>query len=119
MRFAAICVFFFTGVMLTLAIPAAVVIVVLAAFVQGVASQFFSVLWWTTLQKKVPGNMLSRISAYDHLGSIALAPMGIVVGGYLFEALGYRLTLIIAALVTIIPTALVLCVRDVRMMTTD
>jgi len=119
MRFAATCVFFFSGVMLALSIPAAVFIVVLAAFIQGVASQCFSVLWWTTLQKKVPGNMLSRIAAYDHLGSIALAPLGIVVGGYLFEALGYRLTLIIAALVTLIPTALVLCVRDVRRMTTD
>lgn len=119
MRFATFCVFFFIGVMLTLAIPAALVIVMLAAFIQGVATQCFSVLWWTTLQKKVPGSMLSRISAYDHLGSIALAPMGIVVAGYLFEALGYRLTLIIAALAILIPTALVLCVRDVRMMTAE
>jgi hypothetical protein len=86
--------------------------------VHGLASQLFSVLWYTTLQKKVPGHMLSRVSAYDHLGSIALAPMGIVVGGYLFEALGFRLTLIIAALAIVVPTALVLCVRDVRMMTT-
>ena len=119
MRFAAICVFFFCGVQLTLAIPAAVWIVVLAAFVHGLASQVFSVLWYTTLQKKVPGNMLSRISAYDHLGSIALAPMGIVVGGYLFEAVGFRPTLIIAALAILIPTALALCVRDVRMMTNN
>ena len=119
MRFAAVCVFFFCGVQLTLAVPAAVWIVVLAAFVHGLASQIFSVLWYTALQKKVPGNMLSRISAYDHLGSIALAPMGIVVGGYLFEALGFRPTLIIAALAIVVPTVLVLCVRDVRMMTND
>ncbi len=119
MRFAAVCVFFFCGVSLMLSIPAPVWIIVLAAFVQGVTGQFFSVLWYTTLQKKVPGNMLSRISAYDHLGSIALAPMGIVVGGYLYEALGFRPTLLIAAAAVIVPTALVLCVRDVRMMTTD
>jgi len=118
MRFAAICVFFFCGVQLTLAVPTAVWIVAVAAFVHGLASQIFSVLWYTTLQKKVPGHMLSRISAYDHLGSIALAPMGIVIGGYLYEALGFRPTLIIAALAIVVPTALVLCVRDVRMMTT-
>jgi predicted MFS family arabinose efflux permease len=118
MRLAALCVFFFCGVQLTLAVPTVVWIVVLAAFVHGLASQIFSVLWYTTLQKKVPGHMLSRISAYDHLGSIALAPLGIVVGGYLYEALGFRPTLIIAALAIVVPTALVLCVRDVRMMTT-
>ncbi len=119
MRFAAICVFFFCGVTLMLAIPAPVWVIVLAAFVQGVTGQFFGVLWFTALQKKVPGNMLSRVSAYDHLGSIALAPLGIVIGGFLYEALGFRPTLLLAAVAVILPTALVLCVRDVRMMTTD
>ena len=58
--------------------------------------------------------MLSRVSAYDHLGSIALAPLGIVAAGILYESLGYRATLILAGLAIIIPTALVLTVRDVR-----
>ncbi len=119
MRFATLCVLFFCGVQLTLAVPLSVWLVMTAAFVAGVSGQIFSVLWYTTLQKKVPGNMLSRVSAYDHLGSIALAPLGIVVGGYLFEVLGFRTTLIIAALTVIIPTLLALCVRDVRMMTND
>lgn len=119
MRFATLCVFFFCGVDLMLAIPAAVPVVVAAAFVGGATGQLFAVLWFTTLQTKVPEQMLSRVSAYDHLGSIALAPLGIVAGGYLFEALGFRLTLIIAALTVVVPTALALCVRDVRMMTAD
>lgn len=119
MRFATILVFFFCGVDLMLAIPAHVVLIALAAFVSGFAGQIFAVLWYTTLQKKIPGHMLSRVSAYDHLGSIALAPLGIVVGGFMFESLGFRTTLIIAALTVIVPTALALCVRDVRMMTTD
>jgi MFS family permease len=92
--------------------------VAVAAFISGFAGQIFAVIWYTTLQKKVPAHLLSRVSAYDHLGSIALAPLGIVVGGILFESLGFRLTLIIAALTVIIPTALTLCVRDVRNMTT-
>lgn len=119
MRFATFCVFFFCGVQLTLSVPLSVWLVMTAAIIAGMSGQIFSVLWYTTLQKKVPGNMLSRVSAYDHLGSIALAPLGIVVGGYLFEALGYRTTLLIAALTVIIPTLLTLCVRDVRMMTND
>ena len=119
MRFATLLVFFFCGVELMLAIPAPVYVVAAAAFISGFTGQIFAVIWYTTLQTKIPGHMLSRVSAYDHLGSIVLAPLGIVVGGYLFEAVGFRVTLIIAAATLIIPTALVLCVRDVRMMTSD
>lgn len=119
MRIATILVFAFAGVNLVLAIPGPVYAGTAASFLSGCAGQIFAVLWYTTLQKKIPGHMLSRISAYDHLGSISLAPLGIVVGGFLFEALGFRTTLLIAAATVIIPTALTLCVRDVRMMTTD
>lgn len=111
------CVFFFAGVPLTLSGPLQVAWVVLAALIGGAAIQVFSVLWLTTLQQKVPAEMLSRVSAYDHLGSIALAPLGIVAAGILYESLGYRATLILAGLAIIIPTALVLTVRDVREVT--
>jgi len=117
MRVATILVFFFCGVDLMLAIPAPVLIVAGAAFISGFAGQIFAVLWYTTLQTRVPAHMLSRVSSYDHLGSIALAPLGIVAGGFLYEALGFRTTLIIAAAIVVIPTAIALCVRDVRMMT--
>jgi predicted MFS family arabinose efflux permease len=117
MRFATLCVLFFCGVELTLAIPSPVYVVAAAAFISGLAGQLFAVIWYTTLQMKVPQQMLSRVSAYDHLGSIALAPLGIVVGGFLFEALGFRPTLIIAAATIVVPTLIALCVRDVRMMT--
>ena len=117
MRIATILVFFFAGVDFMLAIPAPVYFVCMAAFISGFTGQIFAVLWYTTLQTKVPGDMLSRVSAYDHLGSIALAPLGIVFGGYLYETVGFRTTLLIAAATVIIPTALTLCVRDVRMMT--
>jgi fucose permease len=40
-----------------------------------------------------------------------------VTAGILYESLGYRTTLILAALAIIIPTALVLTVRDVRNVT--
>jgi ABC-type nitrate/sulfonate/bicarbonate transport system permease component len=79
----------------------------------------FGVFWYTTLQQKVPANMLSRVSAYDHLGSIALAPLGIVLFGLLYESGGHQLTLTVAALVVIVPTLLVFTVQDVRRMTID
>jgi predicted MFS family arabinose efflux permease len=118
MRFATVCVFFFSGVSITLAIPSPVYVVAAAAFISGFAGQLFAVLWYTTLQTQIAPHILSRVSAYDHLGSIALAPLGIVVAGFLFEALGFRTTLMIAAATVIVPTAITLCVKDVRTMTT-
>jgi len=58
--------------------------------------------------------LLSRVSAYDHLGSIILAPMGLILAGVLFEALGARTTLLLAATTIILPTIAVLFVREVR-----
>ena len=119
MRFATYCVFVLAGIPLTLAVPLSVTTVAFTAFIAGISTQIFAVIWYTTLQTKVPAHMLSRVSAYDHLGSIALAPPGIVAAGFLFEEIGAQATLNLAALAIILPTLLVLCVRDVRMMTID
>ena len=63
--------------------------------------------------------MLSRVSAYDHLGSFPLAPLGIVAFGLIYEMLGHQLSLTLAAALVIVPTLLVFNVRDVRQMTID
>jgi MFS family permease len=96
-----------------------VALVAIAAVITGLTGQIFGVFWYTTLQQKVPAHMLSRVSAYDHLGSIALAPLGIVAFGLLYESLGHRSTLLIASALIIVPTLLVFAVRDVRQMTLD
>lgn len=112
-------VFAFALVPLALSFPLAVWLICLAAFIGGVSGQIFAVLWYTTMQKVVPRNALSRVSAYDHLGSIALAPLGIVAGGLLFESIGAQWTLLIASATVIIPTILVLLVPAVRHLHTD
>lgn len=119
MRLATLCTFTFCAVPLSLSVPLPVYLVAAAAFVEGVAGQIFAVLWYTTLQQQIPENLLSRVSAYDHLGSIALAPLGIVAAGFLFERIGHRPTLWIAALAVILPTMAAYSVRDVRMMTSS
>jgi hypothetical protein len=107
-------VFFFAGTPLALAVPLPLALICIAAFVGGLTGQMFAVLWYTTLQTEVPSHLLSRVSAYDHLGSICLAPLGVVVGGFLFEAIGGRSTLLIAAAIVIMPTVAVLFVPGVR-----
>lgn len=119
MLFATFCVFFFSLIPLTMAGPFAVFVIAASAFIGGIAIQIFSVLWYTTLHKQIPAHLLSRVSAYDHLGSIALAPLGIIAAGYLFEAIGARETLLIAAATIIVPTLCVLTVREVRELTTS
>lgn len=42
----------------------------------GGALGLFGVVWETALQHAVPGEALSRVSAYDWLGSVALLPLG-------------------------------------------
>lgn len=116
MRFGSICVFFLAALPLALAFSAPLPIAAIGAFAGGCAGQMFGILWYTSLQKKIPLEMLSRVSAYDHLGSIALAPLGIVVAGFLFEALGAQIALLVAAALIVVPTVLVLFVRDVREM---
>jgi len=86
----------------------------------GVADQQFSVIWYTTLQTRIPPAMLSRVSAYDHMGSIALAPLGILAGGLIYEQLGPTITLILTSVLVVVPTIAVLFVRDVwQMRATD
>jgi MFS family permease len=113
MRFATLCTFTFCALPLSLSVPLPVVLVAAAAFLEGVAGQIFAVLWYTTLQRKIPAHLLSRVSAYDHLGSIALAPLGIVVAGFLFERIGFRSTLLISALMIILASMVAFSVRDV------
>ena len=58
--------------------------------------------------------MLSRVSAYDALGSYALSPVGTTVAGPVAAALGTPVTLAGAAVVIVVSTAIALCVPDVR-----
>jgi hypothetical protein len=74
MRFATIIVFFFAGVESSLALRAPIYVMVMAAFVCGFAGRIFAVIWYTTQQVKIPAELLSRVSAYDHLGSRSGAP---------------------------------------------
>ena len=74
----------------------------------------FGVLWDTTMQQQIPERMLSRLYAYDALGSICLVPVGLAVIGPVADAIGTETTLYAAALLVIGATLPVFAVRDVR-----
>lgn len=85
-----------------------------AAFAAGASLDVFSVLWDTTLQRHVPIEVLSRVSAYDWLGSLVLAPLGLALAGPAASALGVTGALWVCTGLVVVPTALALLSPEVR-----
>ena len=54
----------------------------------GFGLSMFDVSWDTTLAERIPPHALSRVSAFDYMGSLALLPLGYVLAGPLGEAFG-------------------------------
>ncbi|RPE36782.1 MFS transporter [Kitasatospora cineracea] len=75
--------------------------------VTGVGVSLCFVLWETSLQVHIPERVLSRVSSYDHLISVALMPLGLVLAGPLSDNLGVRPTLF-GMTVLAVPAALTL-----------
>lgn len=98
------------GLALGLPLPA----LVLAAVVNGIGMEVFGVLWFTALHEHVAREALSRVSAYDALGSIALSPLGLVAAGPVADAIGVDAALWLGVVLIVAPTAAVLLVPEVR-----
>lgn len=116
---ATLCVFLNLGPVLLMSWPAPVALIAASAFLAGMGGELFGVLWFTTLHRLVAPEALSRVSAYDILGSIALVPLGEAGAGLLVESIGIAPTLWIAAAMISVPTALVLLVPEVRQLELD
>jgi MFS family permease len=96
------------------ALPAATVLIAIAATAAGTGLSIFSTLWETTLQREIPRDVLSRVSAYDWFGSAAFAPVGYLIAAPIASVLGIRLTLLAAAAWTVGSCAIVLAIPAVR-----
>jgi predicted MFS family arabinose efflux permease len=112
-----------TGMLLSLPWPAffalfalglPVAVLVPVAFVAGVGLMLFGIWWETALAERVPPHMLSRVSAYDWMGSLALLPIGYVLAGPLGEALGASDVLAVGGAISLAALLCALLVRDVR-----
>ncbi|MFL5826821.1 MAG: MFS transporter [Thermoleophilaceae bacterium] len=95
-----------TGWLTTLVVPLPLVLLALespapvlavAALLTAAATTFFNALWETALQRHIPAHALSRVSAYDWFGSMALEPVGFVVIGLVAGSLGIDTTLWLSA----------------------
>ena len=92
-----------------------------AAYGIGLGGVFFgTALWQTTLQTRIPQNVLARVSSIDWLVSLLFMPIGFVAFGPLAEAVGTGATLVVAGGAIAVVNALVALsppVRGVRMLT--
>jgi MFS family permease len=113
----------FTGLMLTLVWPVAAFTFALGAPLVAVVPMVFSVgfgfslfgIWWeASLARNVPPHALSRVSAYDWMGSLALMPLGFAIAGPLAAALGERTVLAAGSVVAFVLLALAMTPRSTR-----
>ncbi|MFF3615848.1 MFS transporter [Streptomyces sp. NPDC002580] len=112
-----LCVFPLAAPAAALAVPVPVVPLYAVMFVSGLAIEVFGVSWMTALHQEIPEEKLSRVSAYDWFGSIAMVPLATALAGPAEQVFGRTPALWGCATLVVVVTAAVLCVPDVRNLT--
>ena len=82
----------------------------------GIGLGLFGVWWETALAQRIPPHLLSRVSAYDWMGSFAFLPAGYVLAGVVGEAVGASPTLLVGACLCAVALAAGLIPRETRML---
>jgi hypothetical protein len=95
-------------------VPLPIPAIAAAAVAAGTGMAGAQTLWSTTLQRHVPADVLSRISSFDWLGSVALNPIGYAVVGPATALLGTAETLAVAAGLNALATLVGLLVPAVQ-----
>ncbi|MBS1893609.1 MAG: MFS transporter [Actinobacteria bacterium] len=91
--------------------------IAVAAVPAGGALAIFEALWQTAFQDNVAAEQISRLAAYDWLGSFAMLPLGYLLAGLAEARVGVGPTLWAAAAIVVVATAVVTalpCVRELR-----
>ena len=83
-------------------------------FVGGAGLGLWLVWWETALAREIPPAALSRVSAFDWMGSLGLLPLGFLLAGPLGEAFGVRETLFAGAATALVVQLLIATSRPIR-----
>ncbi|MGQ4487507.1 MFS transporter [Streptomyces sp. 372A] len=100
-----------------LAVPLSATWLCLVMFVSGTAIEVFGVSWMTAMHQEIPEEKLSRVSAYDWFGSVAMVPVATALAGPVESLVGRSQALWGCAGLVVLVTGLVLFVPDVRNLT--
>jgi MFS family permease len=80
----------------------------------GLGIGLFAVWWETALAQRIPPQLLSRVSAWDYMGSLALLPLGYAVSGPAARLVGGPTVLAVGGAAGTVAMALGLLSRGVR-----
>ena len=86
----------------------------LAATGAGFAFALGSVVWDTTLQRKIAPEKLARVASYGWMGAMVFLPAGYALAGPIASAIGLKTYLVIAAGWIVASTLVVIRLRAVR-----
>jgi DHA3 family tetracycline resistance protein-like MFS transporter len=78
-----------------------------------------NVIWESMMQSEVPRELLGRVSSVDWTMSLGLAPLGIVLAGFLATEWGVRTYFVVMSLVASAPGVWILCSRRINAIDKD
>jgi MFS family permease len=110
----ALCIFPMALPCAALALAAPLWILVLAMLATGVGIEVFAVGWMLALHQEIPEDKMSRVSAYDWFGSVAIMPVGMALAGPAAGLFGLTNALWGCSGLVLVLTAAVLLLPDVR-----
>jgi MFS family permease len=102
-----------------LAAEAPAAVLAAGTFLAGGGMMLGISLYESTFQRRIPADVLSRVSAYDWFGSLALQPVGLAVWGPIAAAIGIDAALWAASVLMLVSVLAPLAVREVRTMPGD
>ncbi|WP_051324632.1 MFS transporter [Candidatus Solirubrobacter pratensis] len=102
-----------------LASHASVPLLACSTFLAGVSLMYGNSIWESTLQRHIPPESLSRVSAYDWFGSLVFQPLGLALWGPIAGWIGIDTALWIAFAVWTTVILAMFAVPDIRRVTDD
>jgi hypothetical protein len=88
-----------------------------ATFVSGAVLTLGNALWESTLQRQIPAEALSRVSAYDWFGSLAFYPLGLALWGPVSGQIGIYPSLWLAFALWSVVILAMFAVKDIYTLT--
>jgi MFS family permease len=116
-RFLQISTIAITLYILSLAKPQPLFVIAFCAFLFGIVFDLWNTLWYTALHRKVPQRALSRVSAFDALGSMIFKPIGLAIAAPLASLIGRENLLYLLAAITVVAIVSPLISGEVRNIT--
>jgi len=86
----------------------------LATFAIGFTDGMGMVIWGTLLQRRVPGEMLGRVSSLDFFVSLAFLPVSFAVVGPLSKVVSLQMIFLIAGLTPVVVAAIAVWAANMR-----